>query len=173
MNVSSTKAKAFITNDVNIKRQIDFKYAAQFNEGMLQLQEMGVLAGLQKKWWKERKGGGACSVGLNFSIMFWFNFSVIIQYSIKIDDKTVVVDEAAVPLEMANIVGIFYVLITGTIFAIIYGIAGLMLQVYNLARKHKVCELLWLMLFPSKPKNKPFESSQNFPKFLVFQLSPL
>lgn len=37
---------------------------------MLQLQEMGVLAGLQKKWWKERKGGGACSVGLILSIIF-------------------------------------------------------------------------------------------------------
>lgn len=55
---------------------------------------------------------------------------------------------------MANIVGIFYVLITGTLFAIIYGIAGLMLQVYNLARKEKVCELLWLML--SQPKKNTF-----------------
>lgn len=57
---------------MNIEYQIDFKYSAQFNEGMLQLQEMGVLAGLQKKWWKERKGGGACSVGLFLSIMFHF-----------------------------------------------------------------------------------------------------
>lgn len=47
---------------------------------------------------------------------------------------------------MANIVGVFYVLITGTLFAIIYGGGGLMIQVYNRAKKHKVCELLRLLL---------------------------
>lgn len=32
------------------------------SEGILRLQEMGDLAKLKTKWWKERKGGGACSV---------------------------------------------------------------------------------------------------------------
>lgn len=39
-----------------------FKYAPDFNEGILQLQENGKLAELEKKWWEQRRGGGACSV---------------------------------------------------------------------------------------------------------------
>lgn len=39
-----------------------FKYQPQLSEGILRLQETGVLAELKTKWWKERKGGGACAV---------------------------------------------------------------------------------------------------------------
>lgn len=42
--------------------RIGFRFAPQFNEGILQLQENGALAKLEKKWWQERRGGGACSV---------------------------------------------------------------------------------------------------------------
>lgn len=41
---------------------IGFKFHSQLSEGVLQLQEKGILATLYKKWWKERRGGGACSV---------------------------------------------------------------------------------------------------------------
>lgn len=51
---------------------IGFKYAAQISEGVLRLQEMGKLAELQKKWWKERKGGGACSVRSRDPFYFTF-----------------------------------------------------------------------------------------------------
>lgn len=49
----------------------DFKFNSQLSEGVLQLQERGVLATLYKKWWKERCGGGACSVSV-FSFCFDF-----------------------------------------------------------------------------------------------------
>lgn len=65
---------------------------------------------------------------------------------------------------MANIVGVFYVLIAGTLFAIIYGGGGLMIQVYNRARKHKVCELLRLLLSYNKSLMK---SSQHFNQFSI------
>lgn len=44
----------------------DFRFAPQFNEGILQLQENGALAKLEKRWWQQRRGGGACSVIFQF-----------------------------------------------------------------------------------------------------------
>lgn len=41
---------------------IDFRYQAQMSEGILRLQETGILSELRTKWWKERRGGGTCSV---------------------------------------------------------------------------------------------------------------
>lgn len=41
---------------------LGFKYEPQLSEGVLRLQETGILATLKTKWWKQRKGGGACSV---------------------------------------------------------------------------------------------------------------
>lgn len=39
-----------------------FKYAQQISEGILALQENGELTTLEKRWWYERRGGGACPV---------------------------------------------------------------------------------------------------------------
>lgn len=55
-------------------------------------------------------------------------------------NKASIDDEGAVPLDMANIVGVFYVLIAGTVFAIIYGGIDFMIRSYDLAKRHKVCE---------------------------------
>lgn len=46
---------------------IGWKYALQINEGILALQENGKLTQLQKKWWEERRGGGACDVRCRFN----------------------------------------------------------------------------------------------------------
>ncbi|XP_031634004.1 glutamate receptor ionotropic, kainate 3-like isoform X2 [Contarinia nasturtii] len=89
-----------------------FPYHPQLSEGILKLQEKGKLAELQKKWWKERKGGGACADDID--------------------------DGQAVPLEMANVAGVFYVLIVGTIFAICYGICGLIMEIHIRAKRHKI-----------------------------------
>lgn len=43
-------------------RIVDWQYQAELSEGILRLQEKGILAELHTKWWKERKGGGRCSV---------------------------------------------------------------------------------------------------------------
>lgn len=40
----------------------DSSYRNALSEGVLRLQESGKLAALKIKWWKEKKGGGACSV---------------------------------------------------------------------------------------------------------------
>lgn len=40
----------------------DAEYRNALSEGILRMQESGKLATLKIKWWKEKKGGGACSV---------------------------------------------------------------------------------------------------------------
>lgn len=42
----------------------DAYFRNALSEGVLQLQEQGRLAVLKIRWWKEKKGGGACSVRL-------------------------------------------------------------------------------------------------------------
>lgn len=41
---------------------LDSSYRSALSEGVLRLQEQGKLTSLKIKWWKEKKGGGACSV---------------------------------------------------------------------------------------------------------------
>lgn len=48
---------------------IDSNYRSALSEGVLRLQEQGKLTALKIKWWKEKKGGGACSVRYFFSII--------------------------------------------------------------------------------------------------------
>lgn len=41
---------------------VDSDYRNALSEGVLRLQEQGKLASMKIKWWKEKKGGGACAV---------------------------------------------------------------------------------------------------------------
>lgn len=47
----------------------DSAYRNALSEGVLRLQEQGRLAVLKIKWWKEKKGGGACAVSF-FNFMY-------------------------------------------------------------------------------------------------------
>lgn len=40
-----------------------YKYYHALSEGVLRLQERGVFDKLHTKWWKAKRGGGACQVG--------------------------------------------------------------------------------------------------------------
>lgn len=40
-----------------------YKYYNTLSEGVLRLQERGVMDKLHTKWWKAKRGGGACQVG--------------------------------------------------------------------------------------------------------------
>lgn len=39
-----------------------YKYYQTLSEGVLRLQEGGVMKKLHEKWWKHKRGGGACGV---------------------------------------------------------------------------------------------------------------
>lgn len=42
---------------------LDSPYRDALSGAVLQLQEDGKLTKMKNKWWKEKKGGGACLVG--------------------------------------------------------------------------------------------------------------
>lgn len=41
---------------------VDAEFRNELSEGILQMQESGKLSILKIKWWKEKRGGGACQV---------------------------------------------------------------------------------------------------------------
>lgn len=46
----------------------DSPYRQPMSESILQLQEQGRLTRMKDKWWKEKRGGGACTVCISFFI---------------------------------------------------------------------------------------------------------
>lgn len=58
---------------------------------------------------------------------------------------------------MANVVGVFYVLVIGALLSLFYGIVEFTLENYKDAKKRKVCEqfvqLLLKIINPTKPLN--------------------
>ena len=79
---------------------------------MLQMQESGEITALKIKWWKEKRGGGAC------------------------DDAGE--DSGAEELDVANVGGCFVVLICGSIFAIFISILEMLLDIYQRSRELEV-----------------------------------
>lgn len=53
-----------LINDENysIGMRKGYKYYNTLSEGVLRLQERGVMDKLHTKWWKAKRGGGACQV---------------------------------------------------------------------------------------------------------------
>lgn len=79
---------------------------------MLRLQEQGKLTTLKIKWWKEKKGGGACTDSGD--------------------------DGGALALEVANVEGVFLLLIVGSVAAIICSCLEMILDVLSRAMDNKV-----------------------------------
>lgn len=46
---------------------LDWPYRDILSQAVLEMQEQGVLAKMKTKWWKEKRGGGACLVSLTCS----------------------------------------------------------------------------------------------------------
>lgn len=65
------------------------------SRGILKLQEKGTLRNLYEKWWKQKRGGGACLASTS---------------------------SAASPMSLANVGGVFVVLVSGAIFALLLAI---------------------------------------------------
>uniref|UniRef100_A0A1B6GVG8 Ionotropic glutamate receptor C-terminal domain-containing protein n=1 Tax=Cuerna arida TaxID=1464854 RepID=A0A1B6GVG8_9HEMI len=80
-------------------------YRNILSSSVIRLQEKGKLAQLYKKWWKEKRGGGACDS-----------------------------DEGggeAEELDLDNVGGVFLVLVFGSLFACLIGLCELMYEVFN------------------------------------------
>lgn len=70
---------------------------------------------------------------------------------------------------MANVVGIFYVLLVGTIFAVIYGAICLILEIRNDAKRRKVREHSYCYCHQI-PFEIPLKKVQNFIFFIPKQI---
>lgn len=86
-------------------------YRSALSEAVLRLQEQGKLTAMKRKWWKEKRGGGKC---------------------------TTTEDDGAEELGIANVGGVFVVVILGCCFSSLYGIFEIIVESYKNARKHKV-----------------------------------
>lgn len=54
----------------------DSPYRNTLSTAVLKLQEQGKLQAMKIKWWKEKRGGGACSVSIAINY-FQFNTKII------------------------------------------------------------------------------------------------
>lgn len=83
------------------------------SESILQLQEQGKITRMKDKWWKEKRGGGACA-----------------------DDDASSGD--AQPLVLANVGGVFIVLVAGSGLAVICAFVEMIINVWITSHKMKV-----------------------------------
>nr|XP_037875496.1 glutamate receptor ionotropic, kainate 2 isoform X2 [Bombyx mori] len=88
-------------------------YRQPMSESILQLQEDGTLTKLKDKWWKEKRGGGACE-----------------------DDDTA--GGEAQPLVLANVGGVFIVLVVGSAMAAVCAFFEMLFDVWMICRRHKL-----------------------------------
>ncbi|RVE50837.1 hypothetical protein evm_004586 [Chilo suppressalis] len=88
-------------------------YRQPMSESILQLQEQGVLTRMKDKWWKEKRGGGACT-----------------------DDDAGSGD--AQPLVLANVGGVFIVLAAGSGLAVVCALLEMIVDVWLISRTQKV-----------------------------------
>ncbi|XP_049872847.1 glutamate receptor ionotropic, kainate 2-like isoform X2 [Pectinophora gossypiella] len=88
-------------------------YRQPMSESILQLQEEGKLTRMKDKWWKEKRGGGACA-----------------------DDDAGSGD--AQPLVLANVGGVFIVLAAGSGMAVLCAFLEMIFDVWMISRKEKV-----------------------------------
>ncbi|XP_073988770.1 glutamate receptor ionotropic, kainate 2-like isoform X2 [Rhodnius prolixus] len=117
-------------------------YRTVLSKNVVKLQEKGKVTQLKNKWWKEKRGGGACS------------------------EKSE--GGAASELDLSNVGGVFLVLSGGCIFAIFLSMGEVLCDIYS--REDKISfkdELMNEIKFiikchgTTKPARKPRQSSYN------------
>ncbi|XP_059218524.1 glutamate receptor ionotropic, kainate 3 isoform X2 [Stomoxys calcitrans] len=89
----------------------NWPYRDILSQAVLELQEQGILTKMKTKWWKEKRGGGACA-----------------------DKKA----DGAEELGMPNVGGVYVVLFIGCVTATCYGILEWICHIYATARQNKV-----------------------------------
>ncbi|KAG4072084.1 hypothetical protein HA402_015583 [Bradysia odoriphaga] len=89
----------------------DSVYRSALSEGVLRLQEQGKLTSMKTKWWKEKTKGTVC-----------------------VEKET----GEATELNMDNMKGVFYVLLTGSAFASLYAVAEWLIIIFVHAKRDNV-----------------------------------
>ncbi|GAB0095910.1 Ionotropic glutamate receptor [Sergentomyia squamirostris] len=139
-------------------------YRNALSAAVLKLQEQGKLTVMKIKWWKEKHGGGACmaasddggalalgiaNVGGVFLLLFlgciaaivisWLEFLIDIKSRAN-ELKNVGLDGLHHPkdLDMANVGGVFLVLLIGASLAFWYGCCEFFYMMVRRAKQHRV-----------------------------------
>lgn len=94
------------------------------------MQESGEITSMKIKWWKEKRGGGACTVSENR----WINEC----RTDNLSEQDTADDAGAEELTVANVGGVFAVLISGAGVGIIVSIFESVLDVRNRAKELEV-----------------------------------
>lgn len=102
---------------------------------MLRLQEQGKLSAMKIKWWKEKRGGGACDVSATLSNRRQFVIMSFLFYSTSQSSGN---DDGAEHLDMANVGGVFFVLLSGCGIAIFYGLCEWYYYMRKRANKKRI-----------------------------------
>uniref|UniRef100_A0A182K4K3 Uncharacterized protein n=1 Tax=Anopheles christyi TaxID=43041 RepID=A0A182K4K3_9DIPT len=137
-------------------------YRSALSEAVLRLQEQGVLTSLKRKWWKEKRGGGACSntmeeggalalelanvggvfvlliVGCVAALFVSFCEMLCDVHRRTRELKQSTSEDGAEELDMDNVGGVFFVLFVGCSFASLFGCCELFCVIAHRARRHKV-----------------------------------
>ncbi|KAM8707037.1 hypothetical protein ACLKA7_011186 [Drosophila subpalustris] len=139
----------------------NWPYRDVLSQAILELQEQGVLTKMKTKWWKEKRGGGACSdsdddsgalaleisnLGGVYLVMFvgaFFGIFVsLLEMLLGVKDRSSEnkeePDSDASSLGFANLGGVYLVMFVGSCFASVYGLINGLLSVFWTARENKV-----------------------------------
>uniref|UniRef100_A0A336MCA3 CSON013411 protein n=1 Tax=Culicoides sonorensis TaxID=179676 RepID=A0A336MCA3_CULSO len=136
-------------------------YRNALSEAVLRLQEQGKLTAMKTKWWKEKRGGGACSnaaeeggaealelvnvggvfllliIGCLVAILInWVEF--IFDVKSAADEAKKTSDDGAEELNLKNVGGVFFVLCVGSAFATLYGCIEWGLLIRKRSKEHEV-----------------------------------
>ncbi|KAH8323007.1 hypothetical protein KR074_002938, partial [Drosophila pseudoananassae] len=90
----------------------NWPYRDTLSQAVLEMQEQGVLTKMKTKWWKEKRGGGACSDAAE--------------------------DAGAVALEISNLGGVFLVMGVGSFFGIFVSLLEMVLGVKERSDENQV-----------------------------------
>lgn len=118
---------------------LDSPYRGALSEAVLLMQESGEISAMKIKWWKEKRGGGACTVCKQKN---WF----INLLKITFLQKTAA-EGGADELTVANVGGVFVVLMSGGGVAVLVSIFEMLYDVKNRASELEVLSTNILIMF--------------------------
>ncbi|XP_017849652.1 glutamate receptor ionotropic, kainate 2 isoform X2 [Drosophila busckii] len=139
----------------------NWPYRDMLSQAVLELQEQGVLTKMKTKWWKEKRGGGACSdagdeagaLALEISnlggVYLVLGAGAVFAALVSLLEMLLGVKERsaenqeepesdASSLGFANLGGVYLVMFVGSCFASVYGLINCLLSVFWTARENKV-----------------------------------
>lgn len=123
----------------------DSPYRTAISGAVLKLQEEGKLHILKTRWWKEKRGGGSCRVSTVTqppSVMFCYSAVLPSSCLFMFQDDTSKSSSAANELGLANVGGVFVVLMGGMGVACVIAVCEFVWKSRKVAMEERVRNIL-------------------------------